>query len=75
MLLFSGFLHSFSLVSNPIVHQKAVNALCSLMQSHDVDVRYTDPHIKVSNRLTAQFAAYCDFKPILLQCYCLLICG
>ena len=33
--------------SNHAVHQRAIGVLCNLLYNHDLDVRYTDPQIKV----------------------------
>ena len=35
--------------SNHAVHQRAISVLCNLLYNHDLDVRYTDPQIKVSS--------------------------
>jgi hypothetical protein len=41
--------------SNGVVHQRAIGVLCNLLYNHDLDVRYTDPEIKVSYFLLCLF--------------------
>ncbi|XP_070194616.1 dedicator of cytokinesis protein 7-like isoform X3 [Littorina saxatilis] len=51
-LVLSDLNNSFD-ASNYIVHQRAIGVLCNLLYNHDLDVRYTDPHIKA--RLAALY--------------------
>ena len=56
----SWYVYAFS---NHAVHQRAIGVLCNLLYNHDLDVRYTDPQIKVRLILSRRTCCRVSFPP------------